>query len=458
MVGHLPAEFSIAGQSAIAISLILLWAVGGLIASMGVGTQALAARRYGEGETLAAGEVLNNAALFAGTLAVLASIGFIFALPDLFPWLHSNPSVVRFGVDYCTYRFAAVTGMVLTIVYKGFFDGIGQTKVHMTAALVMNGANIILNYLLIFGIGPFPQMNVAGAGLASLIATYIGLAIMLYWSARSEIRKRFGLYAPGSLSLGVTWSAIRIGIPGGLATLFVMTGFAVFISIVGRLDQSHLEAMVYQLPSYKGLGLSAFGVDAAGVWTASLNAQVLDANPPIFTAATKVIMDVMSVVFMTCMAFGQATATLVGQSLGANDPDLAERYGWESVKIGAYIMSCIGAIIFLFPDAISGGFNPDHKVVDAAHDALQLMALSAAPIALGMILAQSLFGAGVTVFVAVAEAGLHFFCLIPLAWLFGVHFDGGMVGIWSAALSYILGLAAVMTWKFRQGSWKENRI
>ncbi len=237
-----------------------------------------------------------------------------------------------------------------------------------------------------------------------------------------------------------------------------MSGFAVFIMIVGWLDQDAVQGVVKKMPEYASLGPDAFGRDAAVVWTSAMHQRVVADNPPIFTAATKVIMDIMSVVFMTCMAFGQATATLVGQSLGASKPDLAERYGWESAKLGAYIMFGVGLIIFLFPDAISSIFNPDEKVVNASHAPLRLMAFSASLIAVGMILAQSLFGAGVTVFVAVAELLLHFFCLIPVAWLFGVYMDGGMVGIWSAALTYILGLASVMTWKFREGGWKEKRI
>lgn len=458
MVGRLPSEYSIAGQSAIAISLILMWAVGGLISSVSVGTQALSARRFGEGQHKRAGAVLNNAVAFAGIVSLIASAAVLYTLADFYPYLHSNPSVVRFGVQYCTYRFIGVVSMVLTIVYKGFFDGIGSTKVHMHAAIVMNVANVVLNYCLIFGIGPFPQMYVAGAGLASLIATFIGLAIMIYYSVVGKTRRKYGLYARRSFDWSVIASVVKIGIPGGLATLFVMTGFAVFITIVGWLDAATVTAAVQGMPEYSTLNTGIFTQESAAVWTADLRTKIVEANPPVYTAATKVIMDIMSVVFMTCMAFGQATATLVGQSLGARKPDLAERYGWESVKIGAYFMACLGLLIVLFPDTISGWFNPDPKVVTAAHDALRLMGLSAAPIAFGMILAQSLFGAGVTVFVMVAELVLHLGCLIPVAYLFGITLDGGLVGIWAAALTYILLLAAVMTWKFRQGTWKENRI
>ena len=458
MVGRLEPEYSIAGQSAIAISLILFWAVGGMISSIGVGTQALSARRFGEGGRKKAGQVLNNAAFLGAVLSVIATVAVIIALPYLFPYLHSNPSVVEFGVDYCGYRFLGVGSMVLTIVFKGFFDGIGQTKVHMVAAITMNLVNIVLNYALIFGVGPFPQMYVAGAGLASLIATYVGLFVMVIASARPSTRRAYGLYDPRSFCRRISWDVVRIGIPGGVATMVVMVGFGVFMMFVGWLDMGELQAATYKVPEYAELQLGAFAQDPRIIWNAGLHDSVLGANPPVLTSATKVIMDIMSIVFMTCMAWGQATATLVGQSLGAGNPDLAERYGWESVRQGAYFMGALGLVIMAFPDSVTALFNPDAHVIAAAHDPLRLVACSAALMGTGMILAQALFGAGMTMFVAAAELVLHFFCMVPCAYLFGVSLDGGLLGIWSAVVTYVAMLAAVMAWKFHHGDWKRNVI
>ena len=457
MVGRLPSQWSVAGQSAIAISLILLWAVGGLIASISVGTQALTARRVGEGSPREAGRVLNNAAALATALALVATVGVILALPAIYPWLHADPTVVKLGVEYSTYRFLGMVSMALTIVYKGFFDGIGRTKVHMNAAIVMNVVNVVLNSVLIFGLGPFPKMYVGGAGLASLIATFVGLGMMILYSVEGDTRTRYGLFARRTLSWKVTRSVAKLGIPGGLATLFVMTGFGAFIVIVGRLDMAAVREAVTTLPAYAIPPDRLFAANPRDVWTPELHHSIVSITP-VYTAATKAIMDTMSIIFMTSMAFGQATATLVGQSLGARNPALAERYGWESAKIGAYIMGSIGLVIMAFPDAISSVFNPDQAVVTAGHSAMRLMGSSGVLIAFGMILAQALFGAGNTLFVMVAEMVLHFCCLIPIAYLLGIHWDLGLVGVWGAALLYMLLLATVMGWKFRQGGWKHITI
>ncbi|HIA02624.1 MAG TPA: MATE family efflux transporter [Myxococcales bacterium] len=458
MVGRLSTEWSIAGQSAIGISLILLWASGGLIASIGVGTQAIAARRFGAGEFKKAGQVLDNAVLIALVLSIAATIAIISTLPDFFPYLHSNPRVIELGLEYCTYRMYGMGSMALTIVFKGFFDGIGRTKVHMTAAILMNIVNIALNYSLIFGVGPFPQMHVAGAGLASLIATFVGLIVMVYFAAEKGNRKKFSLFHLSSFDFKVGWNVVKLGLPGGMATVFVMTGFGAFITIVSWLDADIIRAAVAQAPAFDSISVGAFVAKPSEIWNASLYEQIYKDNPPIYTAATKVIMDAMQVIFMTAIAFGQATATLVSQSMGSGNPDQAERYGWESVKLGIYILGSVGLFMVLFPDMVSGAFNPDKSVIAAGHTSLMLMGAGSIFIAAGMILSQALFGAGHTMFVMVAEAILHFFCLIPVAYLFGVYWSGGMVGIWSAALLYVALLAVVMVIKFYRGGWKTTQI
>jgi MATE family multidrug resistance protein len=169
-------------------------------------------------------------------------------------------------------------------------------------------------------------------------------------------------------------------------------------------------------------------------------------------------MDAMQVIFMTAIAFGQATATLVSQSMGAGDPDLAERYGWEAAKLGSYILGALGLLIVIFPDYVSAAFNPDESVIAAGHYSLMLMGAGSIFIAVGMIFSQALFGAGHTVFVMIAEAVLHFLCLIPVAYYFGVYLAGGMLGIWLAALLYVVLLSMVMTIKFKRGGWKVTQI
>ena len=458
MVGWLPANYSIAGQSAIAYSLILLWAVGGFLSSIQVGTQAITARRFGEGRRELSGRALTNSLVIAFTSGTVLSIIFYLLMKRIFPFFSANPSVVQLGTEYAEYRMLGVLSMVATVSYKSFFDGIGATHVHMVAAIVMNVANLVLNYVLIFGIGPFPQMNVAGAGLGSLISTYIGLAVMMLWSVFPRFVREYRYYRMSNLDGAVSREIIRLSVPSGLATVFVMSGFGMFLKIVGMLDSRAALDVLGDVPLYSDHAVAALQAVAAVPTAADPYLHVVMNRPPIFTAATKVIMDILSISFMTMIAFGTATATLVGQSLGERKPDLAERYGWESAKIGAYLMCVTAFFAVFFPDLLIGAFNPDPQVIAAGRNALRLMAIGEVFVAVGMVFAQALFGAGNSKFVMWAEMVLHFLCLIPVSYLFGIVLDLGLVGVWGAALLYVALLALVMSWKFSRNEWKHIRL
>jgi Na+-driven multidrug efflux pump len=89
---------------------------------------------------------------------------------------------------------------------------------------------------------------------------------------------------------------------------------------------------------------------------------------------------------------------------------------------------------------------------------MRVMGFSTPLIATGMILTQALFGAGNTRFVMIVELILHFTCLVPLAWLFGITLQFGLIGIWVAAVCYVVLLAGIMYFKFRSGDWKAIRL
>ena len=166
----------------------------------------------------------------------------------------------------------------------------------------------------------------------------------------------------------------------------------------------------------------------------------------------------LSATFVSCMAFGTATATLVGQSMGEGDPDRAEKYGWTSVKLGVLIFGVVGALMFMFPEKVLGAFSHESAVVAAGIGPLRIMAAMGPVIATAMILTQALFGAGETRYVMVVELSLHFGCLVPLAWLFGVTLHRGLIGVWTSVAVYGCSLATLMTVKFALGGWKRLKV
>ncbi len=468
MVGWLEPSYAVAGQAALGFSTPMLWLFGGFLSSISIGTLAIVARRQGEKNYPLAGAALTNAV----TVAVIASLvvstlAYIFT-PEMFRLFIDNDAVISFGVPYARLRLLGVLSMVTTAAIKSFFDGTNRTYVHMVAAIVMNIANIVLNYCFIFGPGPFPGLNVAGAGLASLVATYIGLAIMIGWSLVPSIRKKYQSYHPSTINGKTIWDIVRVSVPSGIANIFVMTGFLIFFKIVGILDVTGIEKLIHSLPAYAGDSLPEWtaaqnamldtGFGTNSLWTADLSFAMIQAHPPIYSSTSNLCVSIMSVVFMGAMAFGTATASLVSQSLGEKKPDVAQNYAFESAKVAGILFACLGVLLLTIPEKIVALFSNVDEVIEVTAGILRLLSPGAIIIACALIFTQSLFGAGCTKFVMCVEGSLHFLCLIPLSYLLGIVLDLGILGMWGAVLIYATALAIIMFVKLKAGGWKKIQL
>jgi multidrug resistance protein, MATE family len=424
-IGFLPEPERSDGQAMLSFSLVLLWAVGGFFSAISVGTQALVGRREGQSDPRQSGAVLANAAVLAIVASVIASVIGYLLIPLVFEQTSQDPDYVRIGVGYTQWRFVGMVSMVTTAAFKAFYDGTGRTYVHLWAAIVMNVVNVLLCWLLIFGVAGAPRMGVEGAGLAAAVSSWVGMFVIYGFSLRRSDRERYQPYRRGVLSWPLMQQIARLSIPSGVATTVVMTGFILFIRIVHVFDNR----------------LAADG-----------------GTESIYGAATTIIINVLSLTFFSCLAFGVSTATLVSQCLGARDPDSAERYAWSSVKIAVLTFGALGVHEMIYPELWISIFNDSPQVIAAGSSSMRLMGATGPVIAAGMILTQALFGAGNPRFVMIVELVLHFGVLLPVAYVCGVMLQGGLLGVWSAAAVYALLLASIMAWKFRQGSWKSIDI
>jgi putative MATE family efflux protein len=424
-IGRLQEPVRSSGQAMLSDALPLYWAVGGFFCAISVGTQAKVARREGRGDRPAAGAVLTNAFFLAFFSSLVAMVLSWLAVPHIFAFWSSDPLYVELGTVYTQWRFVGLVSMVMTAAYKAFYDGTGRTYVHLIAAVIMNVVNLFLCWMLIFGKLGLPALGVEGAGIAAAISSWIGLAVMVVFTLRPSDRTRYGPYRLGGLSGTTARELARLSVPSGVATTVVMSGFLLFRQVVRIFDERHLAS---------GGGEAIYG------------------------AATTIIIEVLSITFFSCMAFGVATATLVSQRLGAGDPEGAERYGWSSVKLGVLFFGLLGALEVAYPEFCIRLFNDSPAVIRVGAPSMQLMGACGPLIAVGMILTQALFGAGNTRFVMMVELALHFGVLLPAAYILGVVFDQGLLGVWSSAALYAFLLSSVMAWKFWQGSWKRIEI
>jgi putative MATE family efflux protein len=425
MVGRLPdPALATASQAALGLGMPLFWAVGGFFSAVSFGTQAITARRYAEGDPARTGQVLWNALLVALVAGLVgAGLGWWLTPTAIDALATASPAQAELGAAYARMRMLGIPAMVLTFGYKAFFDGVGRTRVHLWAALVMNVLNIGLNWLLIYGAPALgiPAMGLAGAGLASALSTYVGLFIMVGISLRPTYLHRYHFYRRAHTRWSIVRDIVRLMLPSGSATVILMVGFMLLMRFVGQIDA------------------------AAGGNT--------------YSAATKALMDTASLCFMPIIAFGTATATAVGQSLGAGKPNLAARYGWESVRVGVLVMLAVATVFLAVPEEILRVWAPnDPAVVAAGADSLRIVATALPALVVGLVLSQALYGAGANTYVMVVEGVLHFGVLVPLSWLLGPRLGWGLEGVWLAAALYtdLLGLA--MAGKFLGKRWRTIRL
>ncbi|MFO0677229.1 MAG: MATE family efflux transporter [Polyangiaceae bacterium] len=427
---HLPCPDSSNAQAALLPSLIVTWLFGGSLSAVSVGTQALTARRFAEGNLKAAGQVLANGAWFCLVAGLVGSVLGLALLPQILGLMIKVPEVRDIAVSYTQWRLMGIISMAMTMAIKSFFDGVGKTYIHLVSALVMNAFNVLLCWMFIFGNFGVRAMGASGAGFAAFVSTWIGLFIMLVyaWLVRDD-------YDPvrwSNLSRKLTWDILKLSVPAAIATITLMIGFGTFTSIVNKLDT--LEA------SRQVVGQCG-GVEAVN------------------GAATTDIVAILKLTLTACIAFGTATATLVGQSLGAKNPDAASRYGWASIRLGALIFGVIGiAEGVVFTPQIIAFITQSEAVREAATLPLRVMGIVTPVMAVAMIMSEALFGAGNTKFVALAQLTLVFGVLVPLAYVLGIVLHVGLMGIWVSACVYATLAALTMCLKFHGGAWKNIHL
>lgn len=411
MLGWLgPVPLAAAGIASVAFFAIV-FSLGGI----GVGVQTLTARRYGEGNLEQSGEVLNAGLL----LALTGGLPLVVASPWLSrliaPFLSPNSEVVRLGEIYLRYRFFGGAFFFLELVFGGFFNGVGDTKQQLVFAILVTAVNILLDYLLIFGHAGLPRMGVAGAAIASTIATALGVVYLVAVSLSRRYRTRFSPYRHLARALPKVLAILRLSVPA-MAQRFISNGsFFLFFAIVARIGTLEL-------------------------------------------AASNVIRSVLELSIMPAIGIGIAAATLVGQNLGAKRPDEAEVFAWEAAKLAAYLMAAVGLLFVAFPKGIFSLYTNDPVVIALGRLPLVLLGATQVLGGVGIVIGQSLQGAGNTRFIMLVELAICGLLYLPTAYLLGVQCRLGIVGAWSGEFAYWSALALLTGWKFHQGRWKEIRI
>jgi putative MATE family efflux protein len=302
----------------------------------------------------------------------------------------------------------------LLFVINATLRGAGDAAVAMRVLWLANGINIALDPLLIFGIGPFPELGVTGAAVATTIARGIGVlfAASRLWKGAGHIavhREHLRVHA------GAMWRLVRLCATGTFQILIATTAWIGLIRI---------------LASFGSVAVAGYGI------------------------AIRIVL------FGILPAFGlsNAAATMVGQSLGAGDPARAERSVWTAARYNLAFLGALGALMVLFAPWIVAAFTREPDVAGVAALGLRVIALGFPLYAFGMVLTQSFNGAGDTWTPTWINLVAFWLFEIPIAWFLATRTSLGYRGPFVAILMAYGVLALVSAVIFRLGRWKLKSV
>ncbi len=408
MVGRLPeAKYNLA---AMGIGVFATWAVVSFFSSLATGTHVLIARRFGEKKYEECGKVLNTSLLLSLLIGTITSLLVVLFANDIADFFAVDKKVGFYAGEYLHYRFLGIPFFLMTVSYRGFYFGIGRTRVFMYSGVIANFLNIVFNYILIYGAFGIKGMGLAGAGLGSTLATICDAFFYLGVSLIPSYRHRYKHFRNFAFIKNIATSIIRISLPVSFQNVFILIGFLSFISItgfIGTLEQ----------------------------------------------AASNIVFSSLLITLMPCFGFGIAVQTLVGNSLGRGEIRLAKHYGFETSRLATFYTLFIGSIFIFIPKSILILTTNDFRVIDTAVPALRIAGFGQIFYSFGVVLANGLQAAGKTFFVMIAEVISNWFVFVPIAFLLGVVFNLGLIGAWLALPFYVILYAGIIFIKFHFGNW-----
>ncbi len=405
MLGHLidsSAIVSVGFSNQIVFMLIFTFS------SFNTGAVALISRAYGEKDYvklkhIAEQNMLLNLIVGAIMLAISWMIkDSIFKIYDI------EPSVLNDAVAYFTIILIGMVPMFLSFSFAAILRGSGNTKTPMYVTGVVNVFNIIGNYVLITGFGPFPEMGIAGAALSTSISRIIAVCIYInkLYIQDSDLKLKLKLF----FDKKVIEPLFRISWPGAIEQFLMQLSFVVIGVIVAKLS-----------------------TDSESLF--------------------RILIQIESLSFMPAVGISIAAATLVGKSLGEKDIDKATETGFASAFMGV-IWGVIMAIIFILtPDLSIKAFTTEQSIVLLGMPVIPILAINQPFLNFMIVMGGALRGAGDTRRLMLYTIARLWILFIPLSYLCIIAFDLGVTGVWYAEITSIVVFSTVIYKRFNSKKW-----
>lgn len=377
---------------------------------LGMAVTAMVARRVGEKDLAGAATAGSQAIGLGIALGALLGIPALIFAPDLLAWMtKDNAAIVEVGSGYARWMLGGNVIITLLFLQNAIFRGAGDPILALKTLALANGINLILDPCLIFGWGPFPQLGVTGAGVATTIGRLTAVVFQFWLLRHGSGRVRLDRLV--RFDAEPMWTLIRLS-RGTIGQFLIGT-------------TSWIALMYF---------VNSFGEAATAGYTTGIRILLFTLLP--------------------AWGLANAAATLVGQNLGARHPERAERAVWLTGLYDMIFLGAVTVVMVVWPESIAALFVTDPEVAGHCVDTMRVVASGYVFYAWGMVAVQSFNGAGDTR----TPTWLHFWFFwmlqVPLAWVLGVKLEFGFGGIlWAIPASEASFAVAAMI-LFKRGRWK----
>jgi len=389
IVGHISAE----AQAAVGMSQWIVNMMMALMQAVNVGATVLVAQYTGAGDIRSRVSSADSA-FWLGIIAALAMAGIGYlAIRPLAAAMGADSILIESVHSYLAILCLFFMGKGMTIVVSGLFLGYGDSKTPFRVIIGVNILHLLIAFPLTFGLAGFPRMEIVGVALATGISETLGAALLVYLALKKRL-------------LNLNWLNFE-----KIRSIWSL-GYPVYIE---RFSTTTMQMVYTRLVLFTSV--EAYAAHSVGMMIEAIS-------------------------FLPGFGFAQAATTLVGQNLGASQPQRAKQYGNQALYIGIAVMGFLGLTFWFFPNLWMGLFSSDPGVIDYGVLFCKFAAVLQVPLALSMILAGSLRGAGQTRWVMYSSLVGGWLIRIPSAYIFNTYFGLGIFFIW---------LAMPLDWVVRAG-------
>ncbi len=399
--------------AAVGITEALVTVLYAVAVGLGMGVTAMVSRRIGAKQTDAAASVTGQAIWIGAVLSIVIGTAGVMYAEEMLVMMGASDSVVATGTGFTSVLLGGSASILYLFLLNAAFRGAGDAAVALRSLWLANGLNIILDPCLIFGLGPFPEMGVTGAAVATTIGRGTGVLYQLWYlfdgRGRLEFQFRHLRVIPSLIS-----RVLRISV-GGIGQFLVATSSWIVIMRI----------------------VALYGSSAIAAYTIALR--------------------MLEFVWLPAWGLGNAAATLVGQNLGAGQALRAERSAWLAARYNAIFMSVAGVFLIALAPWITELFTNEPEVLSYGTTCLRILGLGFPMYAIGMIITQALNGAGDTVTPTVINLICFWMLQIPLSYWLATTVELGPNGVFLAMVISETLLTVLSVIVFRRGNWKHQQ-